>query len=286
MNKLIDMHTHTNYSDGELSPNDLIELAIDKNIGILGITDHDTLEGIKNIDRNTQKIKKSGIKIINGIELSAKVSKGQLHILGYNIDLNDKKLNDKMIELKDNGINSVLSLYEQLKKDYGIRFTYKDIKEFVNANHNLGRPDLAKLLIKYGYVKTIKEAFDKYLENSYSKIRGSNKCLQYQECIELIKNSGGIPVLAHPKTLKLEEKEFLIFLKNMIECGLKGLEVYHSIHSKEEMDYYLDIANRYNLLVSGGSDYHGKLLKPNIELGTGQNNNLKIKKLSILDKMY
>ena len=167
-----------------------------------------------------------------------------------------------MVDLKDNSINSVLSIMEQIKRDYGIRFSYEDIKELVNANHNLGRPDLAKLCVKYGYATT------------------------YQECLELIANSGGIPVLAHPKSLELSEKEFLILLKEMISCGLKGIEAYHSSHSKEEMDYYLEIANQYGLLISGGSDFHGKSVKPDIELGTGKDKNIKIKKLSLLDKLH
>ncbi len=260
--KIIDMHTHTNYSDGDLSPQELIRLAIDKRIGTLAITDHDTIEGIKKDNRNEDIIVDSGIEIINGIELSAKTDKGRMHILGYGIDLNNKSLNKKMVDLKDNSINSVLSIMEQIKRDYGIRFSYEDIKELVNANHNLGRPDLAKLCVKYGYATT------------------------YQECLELIANSGGIPVLAHPKSLELSEKEFLILLKEMISCGLKGIEAYHSSHSKEEMDYYLEIANQYGLLISGGSDFHGKSVKPDIELGTGKDKNIKIKKLSLLDKLH
>ena len=94
---LIDMHAHTNYSDGELSPNDLIKLAIDKGIGTLAITDHDTIQGIKTIDRSLDYIVDSGIEIINGIELTAKVNKGRMHILGYGIDLNNEALNRKMI---------------------------------------------------------------------------------------------------------------------------------------------------------------------------------------------
>ena len=113
----------------------------------------------------------------------------------------------------------------------------------------------------------------KYLNKSYP---------DYFLSLDLITNSGGIPVLAHPKSLELSEKEFLILLRNMIDCGLRGIEVYHSSHSKEEMDYYLEIANKYNLLVSGGSDFHGKSVKPDIELGIG-NNNLKIKRLSLLE---
>ncbi len=284
--KIIDLHTHTNYSDGELSPYELIRLAIEKRIGTLAITDHDTIEGIKEVDKNDQLIVDTGIKIINGIELSAKTDKGRMHILGYGIDLKNKALNQKMIELKDNSINSVLSIMEQIKKDYGIKFSYEDIKELVNAKHNLGRPDIAKLCVKYHYANSIQEAFNKYLIDAYNKTRKFRQGLNYQECLDLIIKSGGIPVLAHPKSLELTHKEFLILLKKMINSGLKGIEVYHSSHSKEEMDYYLEIANKYHLLVSGGSDYHGKIVKPDIELGTGKNNNLKIKSLSLLDHLH
>ena len=168
---LIDMHAHTNYSDGELSPNDLIKLAIDKGIGTLAITDHDTIQGIKTIDRSLDYIVDSGIEIINGIELTAKVNKGRMHILGYGIDLNNEALNRKMIALRDNSINYVLSIMEQIKRDYGIRFGYEDIKELVNANHNLGRPDLARLCVKYGYAVSIPDAFDKYLVDAFNKTR-------------------------------------------------------------------------------------------------------------------
>ena len=284
--KIIDMHTHTNYSDGDLSPQELIRLAIDRGIGTLAITDHDTIEGIKKVNRNENIIVDSGIEIINGIELSAKTNKGIMHILGYGIDLNNKLLNKKMTVLRDNSINSVLSIMEQIKRDYGIRFGFDDIKELVNTNHNLGRPDLAKLCVKYGYATTVQDAFDKYLIAAHNKTRQNGKGLQYQECLELIKGSGGIPVLAHPKSLELSEKEFLILLKEMISCGLKGIEVYHSSHSKKEMDYYLEIANKYGLLISGGSDFHGKSVKPDIELGTGKDNNIKIKKISLLDKLH
>lgn len=281
--RYIDLHTHTNYSDGDLTPYELIKLAIEKKVGVLAITDHDTLEGIKNINREDRLIKDTGIDIINGIELTAKVLKGRMHILGYDIDINDTNLNNKMTKLKDNSINSVLSVMEQIKRDYGIIFTYEDIKNLVNANHNLGRPDIAKLCVKYGYANSVNDAFDKYLIDAYNKTRSTSKGISYQECLDLILKSGGIPVLAHPKSLELSEKEFLLLLKEMINFGLMGIEVYHSSHTKEEMEYYLDIANKYNLFISGGSDYHGKSVKPDIELGSGKNNNIKIKKLSLVD---
>jgi len=279
MNKYIDLHAHTNYSDGELSPDELIKLAIKNNIGILAITDHDTIEGVKNIT-----YKPDNIQIINGIELSAKIDVGTMHILGYDIDIQNKDLNNKLIELKDNSVNSVLSVIEQIKKDYNIFFTYQELKELINANHNLGRPDIARLLIKKGYVKTVQEAFDKYLIDAYNKIKGQKKGIHYNECIDLILKSNGIPVLAHPKTLKLNDKELLLLLKDMIKCGLIGIEAYHSTHTKEEVSKYIEIANELGLVISGGSDYHGIITKPDIELGYGKNNNLKIKQLSILDK--
>lgn len=284
--KVIDMHTHTNYSDGDLSPQELIMLAIKKKVGTIAITDHDTIDGIKKIDRNDSLIVDSGIKVINGIELSAKVSKGRMHILGYDIDLSNEDLNKKMTIIKDNNINYVLSMTEQIKRDYGILFGYDDIKNLINANHNLGRVDLAKLCIKYGYAVSVKDAFDKYLVDAYNKINHFRKELEFQECLDLISNSGGISVLAHPKSLELNEKDFLMLLKEMIKCGLKGIEVYHSSHTKEEMQYYLEIANKYNLLVSGGSDFHGKTVKPDIEIGSGKNNNIKIKELSLLKKIH
>jgi len=283
--KIIDLHTHTNYSDGELYPLELIRLAIEKRIGILGITDHDTLEGIKKVNKQNPLIVDSGIKIINGIELSAKVKKGRMHILGYDIDIFDINLNNKMSELKDNSINSVLSIMEQIKRDYGIIFRYDDIKELVNSNHNLGRPDLAKLCVKYGYASSIQDAFDKYLIEAHNKTRSTGKGLPYEECIELILKSKGIPVLAHPKSLELSKKEFLILLKEMINIGLKGIEVYHSSHTEEEIKYYLEIANKYNLLISGGSDYHGPIVKPDIDIGTGKDNNIKIKSLSLVEEI-
>lgn len=282
-NKVIDMHSHTTYSDGELTPSELIKLAIEKRVGILGITDHDTLEGVKKIDRSDSLIIESGIQVINGIELSAKVPKGRMHILGYDIDISDKNLNAKMEELKDISINSVLSIMEQIKRDYGITFKHNDIKDLVNSEHNLGRPDLAKLCVKYGYASSVRDAFDKYLIEAYNKTRGTRKGLPYEECLDLILKSNGIPVLAHPKSLELSEKEFLILLKKMIKSGLKGIEIYHSSHTKEEMEFYLKVANEYNLLISGGSDYHGPTVKPDIDLATGKNNNLNIKSLTLVN---
>lgn len=281
--KIIDLHTHTSYSGGSLQPDELINLAIEKRIGTLAITDINTIEGIKSINNN-ELIKDSQLEIINGIELQTTFNNRKTNILGYGINLDNKLLNEKMTYLKNNRLYLVLATLEQMKKNYGISFNYEDIKEIINTN-NLNYLSLAKLCVKYKYATTIKEAYNKYLNETYNKIKGLNKDLSYQECIDLITNCSGIPVLANPKTLNLSEKDFLILLKEMINYKLKGIEVYHSNYNEDEKNYYLDIANKFELLISGGSDYYGEI-NPDIELGTGKNNNLKIKKLSILDKLH
>lgn len=275
----MDLHIHTCYSDGELTPNEIINLAKENNLSTIAITDHDTISGLKDLT-----LDETNIKVIPGIELSAKVDHGRMHILGYNIDVNNIELNNKLNELRDNSLNSVLSIIEQIKCDYNIVFGYEDIKELINANKNLGRPEIAKLCLKNGYANSVDEAFEKYLNPAYQKVRKRNKGLSYPECIKLIINSGGIPVLAHPKSLKISEYELCILVEDMMKLGLQGIEVYHSSHSKEEMNLYLQIANKYNLLISGGSDFHGKTVKPEVNIGTGINNNLSITNLSILEK--
>ena len=283
--KIIDMHMHSCYSDGELSPNEIIRLAILKNIGVLSITDHNTLEGIKSIDKKSPLIVESGIGIVNGIELSAQVDKGIMHILGYNMDINDQYLNERLLEFKKYNYNYFISLLKCLSDTYHIQFSNEEVNSLLNSKRNLGRPDIAILCVKHGYVSTVGEAFDKYLVPIYEQVRNRNRLFTYDECLDMILSSGGIPILAHPKTLELGEKELLILIKKLIDRGLKGIEVFHSIHTKEDIKMFLNIARRYKLLISGGSDFHGCLVKPDIEIGTGKHNNLNIKKLTLLDNI-
>lgn len=281
--KYIDMHTHSIYSDGQLGVDELIKLAIKNNVGILSITDHDTLLGNKNISDYNRK--SNDIMIINGIELSAKVDKGRMHILGYDYDINNYELNNKMNELKVNSIYAIMACINQLRIDYNIVFSEKEIKEIINRKGNIGRPLVARLLVKYGYASSVEDAFQKYLNPAYTKTRKTNKGINYEECIRLIKEANGISVLAHPNQLLLNDTELENTLKKLISCGLDGIEVYHSGHSKEEVEKYLYLADKYNLFISGGSDFHGIDVKPDIELGSGYKNNVKIKRLSLVDEI-
>lgn len=275
MEKYIDLHTHSVYSDGEFTPLELIEMAKERNIGTLAITDHNRVDAYKNFDYK----KVNDIKIVTGCELSAEVQKGQMHILGLGIDPYNEKLNYELDKLKQVSINSVKAIVRQIDIDYRIKLPDGEIEVLIGSTHNIGRPDIAKLLIKYGYVNSVSEAFQKYLIDAYDKTREYRKLLTYKRCIEIIKEASGIPVLAHPKSLKLSPKDLRCLLKYMINVGLMGIEVYHSSHDVLEMSFYYSLANEYNLLISGGSDYHGPLVKPDIELGSGE---LNVKKLSIM----
>jgi len=279
---MIDLHTHSCYSDGEYTPNELILKAKKEGIKLISITDHDTVLGNQNITLTEEE--KLGIKIVPGIELSAKVPKGQMHILGYNIDIFNKELNNKITDLKNNSFYAVLGIITQIKKDYGITFTTEEILDILNSKGNIGRPDIAKLCIKHGYATSVKESFDKFLTPANEKITTIKKGISSEECLKLIKNAGGIPVLAHPKTLKCSDKELEQIIKKLKDYGLKGIEAYHSIHTPEEIEKYIELANKHDLLISGGSDYHGPLIKPDVKLGTGINNNIKVKKLTITEK--
>lgn len=278
--QLIDMHTHTCYSDGQYTPDEVINQAINNNIKTISITDHDTILGLKQIDFN----KYSEIEIIPGIELTVKRPHGRMHILGFQIDYENKQLLNTLKSIKDNNINNLQNIVKYLKEN-GIEFIEEDLDEIFTRIGNIGRPDIAKLLIKYGIVKTVQEAFDKYLIKAFNETRSKTKGYTYQEIIKLILDANGIPILAHPNSLELDNEEFEELLKDMIKSGLMGLEVYHSNISEEERIYYMSLVNKYNLLYSAGSDYHGEKVKPQISLGTG-NSNLYITETSVLKYIH
>lgn len=271
----IDLHTHSTHSDGTKTPEELIELAKKNKINVFAITDHDDIEGSKKLIKTPH----DGITIYSGVELNAKVAKGQMHILGYNIDLNNKELNKKLKQLKENSKKNIMLYINQLKEDFNITLPKKDIEELLNREGNIGRPQLALILIKYGHCQTVKEAFDKYLFDD--KVRNHKLWITKEECLSLINNSGGIAVLAHPFTLKLTNEELHQEIENLVKLGLKGIEIIHSNSNEEQRAYYKELAKEFNLITTGGTDYHGPEVKPNIELGSGISGNVQVTKENI-----
>ena len=276
---MIDLHSHSIHSDGTKTPSELLNLAKKKHITAFALTDHDNIEGTKEL----VSLPHEGITVYSGVELNAKVDKGQMHILGYNIDLTNEKLNNRLKELKENSKHNIMLYVKQLKDDYNIELPQQEIEQILNRQGNIGRPLLALLLIKHGYVESVSEAFDKYLKDD--KVREHKKWITKEECISLINEAGGIAVLAHPFTLKLTKEELKEEIKELIALGLKGIEIIHSKGIEEDRNYYKELAKEFNLITTGGTDYHGPEVKPSIELGTGINNNVNLspEDISLLD---
>ncbi len=278
----IDLHTHSIYSDGINTPEELLQMAYDKHLKYLALTDHDFIEGSKAL----VKLPHPNMTIYSGVEMSAKVPKGQMHILGYNIDLDNQELNNTLLELRNISHDTIHRYLDILSKEFKINFSKEDLDKLFSSKGNIGRPEIGKLLIKDGYVKDMDEAFAKYLNYVYECIRDTKKTLSKEEIITLINNAGGIAVLAHPWSLKLNNQELHDEVSYLVSIGLKGIETVHSDDSTEQRAYYKELAKEFNLIETGGTDYHGYTVKPEIELGSGINNNVDINEDDITITKY
>lgn len=265
---MIDLHTHTKESDGEKTPEELIDLAISKDIEAIAITDHDTADGIE-VAINYTKDKK--IIFIPGIELDAKVSKGQMHILGLCINPNQEEFKQKLESIKKEREDRNSRFIEEFNK-MGFDITLEELQE-VSSGKIIGKPHFAKVFLKKGYIQAKSEMFDKYF-NQPPLCKINKSTLTAEEIIKLIKKAGGIAVLAHPQSLKLTDNELVEKIAEMKSYGLDGLECYHSDQTPEQMRKFKEIAEQFNLLITKGSDYHGPVTKPEIEVGTGRNGNI------------
>lgn len=275
-----DLHIHTIYSDGELSVEEVIDKVKEKNVDFFSITDHDTVIGNKVIiEKYLHKI--DNVKFVSGIELSAKIETGKCHILGYNIDIDSVVLNKELNEIKEMNQYNLYLIINCLIDKFGINFKEEIIDTIFNKEGTINNVTISQALVDLGYSGDINEAFRKYVEPAKKITKNDKKEFSAYKCIKIIRDSGGIPVLAHNYQLKknlLDLKNYIIDLK---DHGLMGLECYHSGFDLVGINNSLKLAQELDLLVTGGSDYHGINVKPNIDIGCGKNNNLHIKKLSI-----
>jgi 3',5'-nucleoside bisphosphate phosphatase len=272
---LIDLHTHTNESDGSYSPEELVRAAIEQGLDALAISDHDTFAGYDQVSAFAHG---HGLDLVCGIELSTRMAVGKsatknVHLLGYflheppsfafrewlaEILLARRARNQQLVErLKERGVAIELHEVEALGRSLA------------------GRPHFARLLVQKGYATDTDQAFRKYLaESAPTFVERDSPHLAF--AIQQIVAGGGVPVVAHPIRLGVRDfsqEETLIL--EMQEMGLCGLEAYHSDHNSHDIQRYLALAQKYGLAVSGGSDFHGTA-KPQIGLGTGYNGNLHI----------
>ncbi|MBZ4644988.1 MAG: 3,5-nucleoside bisphosphate phosphatase [Petroclostridium sp.] len=259
--RYIDLHVHTTASDGSMTPSQVVQYAAKKNLAAIAITDHDTIEGVS---EGVEQGKKEGIEVVPGIEISVDFGV-EMHILGYFIDIDSTILNDTLNKLKYYRDQRNPQIIQKLN-ELGVEITMDEVESKANGRI-VGRPHIAAVMIDKGYVNSTDEAFDRYLSVGRPAYVKKQKLLP-EEGIELIKQAGGFAVLAHPIFLKKEDEELEYLLRQLIRYGLDGIEGYYSDYSAEVSNKYLALARKYNLIVTGGSDYHGKS-KPYIELGEG-----------------
>jgi len=265
----IDLHIHSTASDGTLTPSEILVLAQNLNLGAIAITDHDTLDGSK--DALSFGIPPS-VKFLTGVEISSEPPPpfsptGSFHILGYAVDVDHPDLNHTLSILRDSRKRrnpQILKLLSRL----GIEIELDEVRNLA-GDSQLGRPHIAQLMVEKGYVQSIDAAFDEYLGNGKPAYVDRFR-FECEETIKAILNAGGIPVLAHPLLLGIKENDILENLIAVLtEIGLRGIEVYYPEHTKNFVAYYSRLASRYNLLITGGTDFHGDI-KPEIKMGIGK----------------
>jgi predicted metal-dependent phosphoesterase TrpH len=260
---VIDLHTHTTHSDGSATPAELVRAAATNGARAIAITDHDTVSGLA---EGRAEAGRAGIELVSGIEISAEYAPGTMHILGYCIDDTSAPLLAKLQKLKQARERRNPEIARRLQ-DLGCEITYQEVAG-VAGNEVVGRPHFARILLEKGYVASIQEAFDRFLAKGEAAYVEKER-LSPADAVGTIHRAGGAAVLAHPYQLKLRSMpDFERLLDQMVVFGLDGIEALYSRHSAEQQTVYSEIATRQGLLITGGSDYHGRY-KPDIAVVRG-----------------
>lgn len=247
--QLIDLHIHTNASDGQKTPENIICEAEKAGLTYIAITDHDTVNGYK-ILKTSGQLKNCKLSVIPGIEFSADFLHHEVHILGYYINIDDKVLNECLDFLMADRQQRVNKMLEKLNR-LGYEITLQHILSLTGRiNKSVGRPHVARALVNQGYFATVSDVFNQLLYTDGPAYVPHYK-LGPDEIIALIKTAGGIPVLAHPGLIQNDK-----LVIDIIKKGIMGLEVYHPAHNQHQIDNYLKLTRERRLIVTGGSDFH------------------------------
>ncbi len=242
----VDLHMHSQHSDGADTVKELIDQCCDVGLTAMAITDHDNIDGYED---GKDYAHEKGIEFIPGVEISAQHEGHDIHILGYYFDPTNLQLNETLFKLQSQRKFRAREIVKRLN-ELGLQISYERVEE-LSQDGSIGRAHIASLLIKEEYVSSFREAFDRYLSNEKLGELDLEK-LAPSEAIQLIVDAGGIPVLAHPVKTNRDD-----LIPAMVEAGLKGIEVYCHGLSRYIFDRYCSLASRYDLLPTGGGDYHG-----------------------------
>lgn len=244
--KYLDMHTHTTASDGILSPRELVNYAIEKGLSGLAITDHDTVGGLEEAINYANRYEE--FLIIPGIELSTELFDEEVHILGYNIDYKAIELLNILKKIQNQRLNRGKRIIKKLQS-LGISISYEELLNTFQEGV-VGRPHIARIMVNKGYVKTVEEAFDKYLNKGCPAYVARYKLKPY-EAIDLIRKVKGLAVLAHPGLIKRKG-----IINDIISYGIDGIEVYHPEHDEGVSKELLSMAQAQGMIITAGSDFH------------------------------
>lgn len=263
---MIDLHTHTNESDGSCSPRQLIEAAERAGVEALGITDHDTFAGY---DQAREAARSAGLPLVCGIELSTKLHGYSAHLLGYFPLANGLASFRQWVRgMQDSRRERNVRLAARLRE---LGFDIRVEEAEARGRGMTGRPHFAQIMVEKGYVANFRQAFDEYLDESQKGYVYRHEP-SFAEGVAKIREAGGVASLAHPGRVK---GDVPALLPELCAAGLNAIEAYHSDHSPNETGLYLRLARQYGLKVTGGSDFHGDL-KPEVRLGSGCQGNLNI----------
>lgn len=274
----VDLHLHTTHSDGQHRPSEVVRLASDAGLKLIAVTDHDTVGGIA---ESATAAARYGIGFIPGIEISTAHAQEQ-HMLGYYIDPGAPVLREiclHFMQLRDERIGNTIEYLHRC----GIMITRADVQAEAPGTY-LGRPHIAAAMVRAGYAADINEAFKKYLAtDAYRKTPRPKPTAV--ESIEAIRAAGGTAALAHPDSLHLEAGALSRHVGELKSFGLAGLECCYGTYSRAQTALYVEIAKQHDLIVTGGSDFHGLAIKPDVMIGSGRNHLLDYNDLSVAEAL-
>jgi 3',5'-nucleoside bisphosphate phosphatase len=244
----VDLHLHTTASDGKHTPAELVRLAASRGLEYMAVTDHDTIDGIAQALAEASKF--PGLHVVPGVELSTDVPKGEVHLLGYFVDYDDGQFRAQLEDMRNSRVNRARRMVEKLA-GLGVHVEWERVKEIAGSGA-MGRPHIAEAMLEKGYIRTTQDAFRNYIGHGGPAYVERDK-LTPAEAVGLVLKAGGLPVLAHPLTSGDAEGT----VKELKAAGLVGIEVYYASHSVEQVAMLAALANKYSLIATGGTDYHG-----------------------------
>ena len=257
---ICDLHTHTTASDGQYTPTELVRLAKKCGLSILAVTDHDTIAGVEEAQRVGNAL---GLTVVRGVELSAK-DYPNCHILGYGFRDGDTEL-ARLCEQFRAGRDERKYKIVDFLRGKGVGLDLAEVEE-IAGGEVIARPHFAQALVQRGYVSTNREAFDRYLDTEEFRRRVKRFKADAKTCVEAVKATGGKVSLAHPYQMGLPDGELEGLVGRLKGWGLDAIECWYPKYTPEQRSFYLHLAEKYRLHQTGGSDFHGERVKPDVEL--------------------